>query len=63
MMLYLRKGAVQALMAASYLLSNYVDKYVAASQRATMGLCVKCGGLEEGSCDECSASPDQASVR
>lgn len=49
-------------MAASYLLSNYVDKYVAASQRASMGLCVKCGGLDEGNCDECSASRDEVSA-
>ena len=48
-------------MAASFLLSGYVDKYVAASQRSALGLCVKCGGVDEGNCEECggSAVPEQ----
>jgi hypothetical protein len=35
-------------MIASYFMAKFVDSYVAASQRKDLGLCVKCGGLNEG---------------
>jgi hypothetical protein len=58
-------AGMQGLMAAAFLLSGYVDKYIAASQRASLGLCVKCGGLDEGTCndDACPrrSTPDQSS--
>jgi hypothetical protein len=58
-------AGTQGLMAAAFLLSGYVDKYIAASQRTSLGLCVKCGGLDEGTCsdDACPrrSTPEQPS--
>lgn len=37
----------QALMVAFYFSSNYVDVYIAKQQRRQLGLCDRCGGLNE----------------
>jgi hypothetical protein len=44
----------QGLVVAAYLGSGIVDDYVAQGQRKAMGLCVKCGGLYEGSEKPCA---------
>lgn len=44
---------VQAVMIASYFLAKYADVYVAQSQRQELGLCTKCGGLNEGAAEQC----------
>ena len=38
---------VQVLMLASLVLANKVDSVVAAAQRQELGLCAKCGGLND----------------
>jgi hypothetical protein len=45
--------ALQVLMLASYFLAKLADSYVAESQRKDLGLCTKCGGLNEGVVDKC----------
>jgi hypothetical protein len=38
---------LQALMLAFYFSSNYVDVYIAKQQRKQLGLCERCGGLND----------------
>jgi hypothetical protein len=45
--------ALQVLMLASYFLAKLADSYVAESQRKDLGLCLKCGGLNEAAIDKC----------
>ena len=44
---------MQGVMIASYFLAKYADTYVAAAQRQELGLCTKCGGLNEGDVARC----------